>query len=127
MATKKQRRRNQFRQLERGLTMVILADLVLFILTLAAGGSGIGWLKVIVGLCAILISGLGGTFLVLINEHKRRRSWWMLSAFASLLVCTLVSLITGGYIIALFAIRRKGFLKKTIFRQKRCIFWKSMI
>ncbi|MBR2047995.1 MAG: hypothetical protein IJ960_05290 [Oscillospiraceae bacterium] len=95
MATKKQRRRNQFRQLERGLTMVILADLVLFILTLAAGGSGIGWLKVIVGLCAILISGLGGTFLVLINEHKRRRSWWMLSAFASLLVCTLVSLITG--------------------------------
>lgn len=93
MATKRQKRRNQFRQLERSLTMVIFADLILFILTLAAGGIGIGWLKVIVGLCTIVISGLGCTFLVLINEHKRRRSWWMLSAFGSMLLCTLVSLL----------------------------------
>ena len=95
MATKRQRRRNQFKQLERSLTMVIFADLVLFLLTLAAGGVGIGWLKVIVGLVTVLISGLGCTFLVLINEHRRRRSWWMLSAFGALLVCTLVALITG--------------------------------
>ena len=95
MATKKQKRRNQFKQLERSLTMVIFADLILFILTLAAGGIGIGWLKIIVGLCSIVISGLGATFLVLINEHKRRRSWWMLSAFGSILLCTLISLITG--------------------------------
>ena len=93
MATKRQKRRNQFRQLERSLTMVIFADLVLFVLTLAAGGIGIGWLKVIVGLCTIVISGLGATFLVLVNEHKRRRSWWMLSAFGSMLICTLVSLL----------------------------------
>lgn len=95
MATNRQKRRNQFRQLERSLTMVIFADLVLFALTLAAGGVGIGWLKIIVGLCTIVISGLGATFLVLINEHKRRRSWWMLSAFGSMLLCTLVSLITN--------------------------------
>lgn len=95
MATNQTRRRSKFRELERGLTMVIFADLVLFLLTLAAGGVGIGWLKIVVGILTVLISGLGCTFLVLINEHKRRRSWWMLSAFGSMLLCTLVSLITN--------------------------------
>ena len=95
MATKESRRRNKFRELERSLTLVIIADLILFILTLAAGGVGIGWLKVIVGILTIVISGLGCAFLVLINEHKRRRSWWMLSAFGSMLLCALVSLITN--------------------------------
>lgn len=95
MATNESRRRNKFRELERGLTLVIFADLILFVLTLAAGGVGIGWLKVIVGILTIIISGLGCAFLVLINEHKRRRSWWMLSAFGSMLLCTLVSLITN--------------------------------
>lgn len=95
MATKESRRRNKFRELERGLTLVIFADLILFVLTLATGGVGIGWLKVIVGILTIIISGLGCAFLVLINEHKRRRSWWMLSAFGSMLLCTLVSLITN--------------------------------
>ncbi len=94
MAGNDKRRRNKFRELERGLTMVILADLVLFLLTLATGGIGIGWLKVICAILTILISGLGVAFLVLINEHKRRRSWWMFSAFGSMLLCTLVSLIT---------------------------------
>lgn len=95
MATNESRHRNKFRELERGLTLVIFADLILFVLTLAAGGVGIGWLKVIVGILTIIISGLGCAFLVLINEHKRRRSWWMLSAFGSMLLCTLVSLITN--------------------------------
>ena len=95
MATTRTRRRNKFRELERSLTMVIFADLVLFALTLAAGGVGIGWLKIVVGILTVLISGLGCTFLVLINEHKRRRSWWMLSAFGSMLLCTLVSLLTN--------------------------------
>lgn len=95
MATNETRRRSKFRALERSLTMVIFADLVLFALTLAAGGVGIGWLKIVVGILTVLISGLGCTFLVLINEHKRRRSWWMLSAFGSMLLCTLVSLITN--------------------------------
>lgn len=93
MATKETRRRNSFKQLERSLTIVILAVCVLFVLTLAAGGMGIGWLKMIFGVLTILISGLGFTFLVLINEHKRRRSLWMLTAFASLLLCTLVSML----------------------------------
>ena len=95
MATNRTRHRNKFRELERSLTMVIFADLVLFALTLAAGGVGIGWLKIVVGILTVLISGLGCTFLVLINEYKRRRSLWMLSAFGSMLLCTLVSLLTN--------------------------------
>lgn len=93
MATKQTNRRKRFQQLERALTLIICCDLVLFLLTLAAGGVGILWLKIVMGILTILLSGLGCGFLVLIHEHKRRRSWWMLSAFGSILLCTLVSLI----------------------------------
>lgn len=93
MAKKETKPRNSFRQLERSLTIVILAATALFVLTLSAGGMGIGWLKLIFGVLTILISGLGFTFLVLVHEHKRRRSLWMLAAFGSLVACTLVSML----------------------------------
>ena len=96
MATQSNSPQRSFRQLERNLTLVILADLILFILTLAASGTGILWLKIIVGLICMAISFLGGAFLVLINEHKRRRSWWLIVAFGSLFLCTLVSLLTAS-------------------------------
>ena len=95
MATKETPRRNSFKLLERNITIIVIATTILFVLTLATGGLGIGWLKVIFGIITILISGLGFTFLVLINEHKRRRSLWMLTAFASLLLCTLVSMLVN--------------------------------
>lgn len=88
-------KRNGFRQLEQMLTMAVLADFMLFLLFLIVSGFGILWLKVITALLTIALSGLGTGFLVLIGEHKRIRSRWIITAFAGILICTLVSLIAN--------------------------------
>lgn len=95
MAHKNRKQRNTFRKLERMLTHVILGTLAVFLLMLVSAANGIGWLKWLLALTVILVSGLGGVLLILKQEHKRRRSWWMLASFAGLLLCTLVSLISG--------------------------------
>lgn len=87
--------KRSFRQLENQLTMIIGGHALLFALYLIFAAMGIGWLKVITALLAVALSALGCGFLVLIGEHKRRRSLWMLCAFGSIGVCVLVSLLTG--------------------------------
>lgn len=95
MAQNNRKKRNAFRKLEQMLTRVILGALAVFLLMLVAAANGIGWLKWLLAVPVILVSGLGGALLILKQEHKRRRSWWMLASLAGLLLCTLVSLITG--------------------------------
>lgn len=87
------KKRNAFRKLEQMLTRVILGTVVVFLLMLVASANGIGWLKWLLALAVLIVSVLGGSMLILKQEHKRRRSWWMLASFAGLLLCTLVSLI----------------------------------
>ena len=93
MEQKKRRQKNTFRRLERMLERVIIGTLVLFLLMLVAAATGIGWLKWILAVAVILVSGAGCCLLIAKQEHKRRRSWWMLASFAGMLLCTLVSLI----------------------------------
>lgn len=88
--------RRSFKLLERNLTIVVMVDLVLFVLMLAASGCGVLWLKILAGIVTMLLSAAGCLFLVLIEEHRRARSWWILAAFGAILVCALVSLITGS-------------------------------
>lgn len=95
MAQKKRRSRDTFRKLERLLTRVILGALVVFLLMLAAAANGIGWLKWLLAISVLLVSGLGCALLVLKQEHKRPRSRWMLASFVSLFACTLASLLLG--------------------------------
>lgn len=95
MAEKKRRPRDTFRKLENLLTKVILGTLAAFLLMLLAASVGLGWLKILLAVPVMLVSGLGCALLVLKQEHRKRRSWWMLAAFGSLLLCTLVSLILG--------------------------------
>ena len=95
MAQNNRKKRNAFRKLEQMLTRVILGAQAVFQLMLVAAANGIGWLKWLLAVPVILVSGLGGALLILKQEHKRRRSWWMLASLAGLLLCTLVSLITG--------------------------------
>ena len=95
MAQTKRRQKNTFRKFETLLTRVILGTLVLFVLMLVAAAGGIGWLKWLLGLLVMGVSALGFTILVLKQEHHRRRSHWMLASYASLLTCTLVSLLLG--------------------------------
>lgn len=95
MAQNNRRKRSAFRKLEQMLTRVILGALAVFVLMLVAAANGIGWLKWLLAVSLILVSGLGGALLILKQEHRRKRSRWMLASFAGLLLCTLVSLITG--------------------------------
>ena len=95
MEQNKRRQKNTFRTLERMLTRVIFATLALFLLMLICAATGIGWLKWMLAITVILVSGMGTALLVLKQEHRKRRSWWMLASFVGLLACTLVSLIAG--------------------------------
>ena len=93
MAQNDRRKKNSFRKFESFLTKVILGELAGFLLMLLFAALGVGWLKWILAVAVILVSGAGCALLVSKQEHKRRRSWWMLAAFAGMLLCTLVSLI----------------------------------
>ena len=95
MAERTRRARNTFRKFERTMTRIILGTLAAFLLMLAVSAGGIGWMKWLLAICVMLASSLGCALLVLKQEHRRRRSWWMLASFASLLACTLVSLLLG--------------------------------
>ena len=95
MAQNERRQRNTFRKFEKLFTRVILGTLLVLLLMLVSAAVGIGWLKWILALTVLLVSGLGGAVLVLKQEHRRLRSRWMLCAFAAFILCTLVSLIVG--------------------------------
>lgn len=95
MAQTNRRKRNGFRKFENLMTKVILGITVLFLLLLTASAFGIVWLKWLLAVTIILVSALGTALLVLKQEHRRRRSRWMLASFVGFLACTLVSLIAG--------------------------------
>ena len=84
---------NRYRQLEKLMTSALIADGVLFLLYLIFAACGVIWLKVILALCVILISGGCLTLLYLSKELLRKRSLWMSTAAAAALVCLLFSLI----------------------------------
>lgn len=95
MAERRRRSRDTFRRLEKLLTKVIFGCLAAFVLMLFAAGFGVGWLKWLLAVPVLAVSALGAALLVLKQEHRKKRSWWMLASFASLFVCTLLSLILG--------------------------------
>ena len=95
MAQNNRRKRNTFRKFENLMTKVILGITVLFLLLLTASAIGIGWLKWLLAITILVVSAMGTALLVLKQEHRRRRSLWMLASFVGFLACTLVSLIAG--------------------------------
>ena len=95
MASNDRRQRKAFLRFERTMTRAILGTLVLFLLMLLSAAAGIGWLKWILGILVFVLCGAGTALLVLKQEHRRPRSFWMLASFIGLFACTLVSLIVG--------------------------------
>lgn len=87
------KRVNRYKQMERYMTMALLADACVFVLYLIGAGMGTLWLKVLTAIVAIVLSGLCLGFLYLTKELLRRRSLWMTTAAAAILLCTLLSLI----------------------------------
>lgn len=87
------KKRNTFRKFERLMTRAILGTLAVFVMMLAAAAIGIGWLKWFLAILVMAVSVVGFSILVLKQEHRRSRSRWILASFASLLACTLASLL----------------------------------
>ena len=85
--------RNRYRQMEQFMTRILMLDLALFLLYLLFAAMGIIWLKVILSIFVVLISSACLAYLYLSHELLRRRSLWMSSAAASIVICLVFSLI----------------------------------
>lgn len=86
---------NRYKQMERYMTMALALDVVLFLLFLIYSGAGVIWVKVITAIFSMLLSAAGIAFLYMSKELLRPRSLWMTTAFVSIIVCVLFSLILG--------------------------------
>lgn len=86
-------RGNRYKEMERYMTLALIADAVLFVLYLICAGIGIIWLKVILAILSIALSGLCLAYLYLSKELLRQRSFWMSVCAAAVLVCVVFSLI----------------------------------
>ena len=69
--------RMRYKQLDQLLTRVIIADTALFFLNLIFAAFGITWLKIIIGIIAIALSGLCLAYLYMLGEFKKARSRWL--------------------------------------------------
>lgn len=88
-------KRSRYKDLERGMTVLLLAATVDFILYLIFAGTGILWLKVLTAIFAILLPVLCLAFLYLCKELLRQRSLWLTMGFFGVFLCTIVSLIAN--------------------------------
>lgn len=86
-------KRNRYKELEQLMTVLLIATALDFVLFLIFSGVGVLWVKVVTAIFAILMPLLCLVFLYLSKEILRQRSLWLTTAFASILVCTIVSLI----------------------------------
>lgn len=84
---------NRYKQMERSTTLVLIADLLLFIFYLVSAANGITWLKIILFILTFFLSLLCLLFLYYAGELLRQRSLWMTTGFAAIAVCILLSLI----------------------------------
>ena len=85
--------RRRYKDIERFLTMVLLADAGVFVLYMVFAGIGFTALKVICTILCIVASVACLALLYMTGEMKKARSRWLVLGFACILICLLVSLI----------------------------------
>ena len=88
-----EKKRNRYKAMEQSVSLVLLADLLLFIFYLIAAANGVIWLKVILCIFALIVSILCLLFLHYSGELLKQRSYWMTTGFAIIAVCVIFSLI----------------------------------
>jgi hypothetical protein len=86
--------RSRYKDLEKMMTLLLIASALDFVLYLVFAGAGIVWLKVITAIFAILMPVLCLGFLYMSKELLKQRSLWMSVGFAGIFISTAVSLIT---------------------------------
>ena len=89
MAGKPQR----YKIMERYMTIALCADALLFFFYLITAGNGVIWLKVILTLLCLGLSGLLLWFLYATKELLRQRSLWITTGAAAIIICLLFSLL----------------------------------
>ena len=87
------RKPNRYKEIERNMTLALCADAGFFILYMIFAGLGIIWLKVILSIVCIVISAFLLWLLYVSQELLKRRSLWITTGAAAILVCLLFSLI----------------------------------
>ncbi len=85
--------KDHHQELERMLTVFVLAALVLFVAYLALAVVGQPVLKLVSAVLAILISIFSLWVLVNTKELLKQRSLWLSCSFASITLCIIVSLL----------------------------------
>lgn len=86
-------KRMRYKELDKLLTRVLIAEAAVFVLYMLFAGLGIVALKVITAIAIIVASGLSLAYLYMCGEIKKRRSRWLVLGFACLVIVLLVSLI----------------------------------
>ena len=84
---------NRYRIMERYMTYALCLDTVLFVLYMIAAGNGIIWLKVILTLLCLALSGALLWFLYVTRELLRQRSLWITTGACAIVLCLFFSLI----------------------------------
>ena len=84
---------NRYKQMEQYLTYALIGNTVLFILYLIFAGCGIIWLKIILALLCLAISGCMLWLLYATRELLKQRSLWITFGAAAIVLCILFSLI----------------------------------
>lgn len=84
---------NRYRDFDRLMTYVLLADCACFLLYLFFAGFGVLWGKIAAAALVLLISGCTLGYLYLTGELAKRRSLWMGVGAAALALCLVVSLV----------------------------------
>lgn len=87
------RSRNRYREMESLMSKILIGDVVVFILFLLCASKAWTVLKVITAIISIFGSLLCLGWLYITGEFPRRRSLWMITAFAAIALCVLVSLL----------------------------------
>ncbi len=87
------KRNNRYRQFDFLMTRVLIADAAIFVLYLVSAALGLGFLKGLTAIVAIVGSGLCLGYLYLTQELLKKRSLWMTVGFTAVVLCTIVSLL----------------------------------
>jgi len=85
--------KNRYKELEKYMTIILIALGVLFVVYLIAAGAGIIWLKALTAIIDILVGLLCLAYLYVTKLIFAPRSLWMTFAAGSVVICTLFSLI----------------------------------
>lgn len=85
--------RRRYKDIERVLTQILIADAAVFVLYMFFAGLGFGFLKVVTTVLCMVASIGCLALLYMTGEMKKARSRWLVLGFAAIVVCLLVSLL----------------------------------